>query len=115
MQIDLIVSRHSAAVEWLRKQGITAPVLESATAADVSGKIVAGNLPLHLAAKSAAVVAIEFLGAPPRGREYGVAEMEASGAHLAVYVVGQAGQPDMELGDQLRVADSLQHAMLHAG
>lgn len=54
---------------------------------DVRGKHVVGNLPLHLAALATSVTAVEFAGDPPRGREYGAAEMEASGARLATYRV----------------------------
>lgn len=63
------------------------PVLESAGPDDVRGKAVYGNLPLHLAALAAEVVAVEFAGPPPRGQEYGVEEMRAAGARLARYVV----------------------------
>ena len=89
----IIVSRHPAAVEWLRQQVpelVDAPVLAEATAEDVRGKIVYGNLPLHLAAAAYAVVAIEFSGQPPRGREYSVAGMEVAGAHLRTYTVNPA-------------------------
>ena len=43
------------------------PVIASATPADVAGKEVYGNLPLHLAALTAEVWAIEFAGAAGRG------------------------------------------------
>jgi hypothetical protein len=84
----LIVSRHPAAVEFIRVHAPEfhdAPVLAAATAEDVDGAIVAGNLPLHLAALAAEVVAVEFAGQAPRGAEYGLAEMEAAGAHLRRY------------------------------
>ena len=86
----LIVSRHPAAVEFLRAECpefADVPVLASATPDDVRGKIVGGNLPLALAASAAEVVAIEFGGAPPRGTEYGLVEMRAAGARLARYSV----------------------------
>lgn len=87
----VIVSRHPAAIEFIRAEGgpkwADAPVLASATPADVSGKVVAGNLPLALAALTVEVVAVEFSGAPPRGTEYGLAEMRAAGARLARYSV----------------------------
>lgn len=63
------------------------PVLASATADDVRGKVVYGNLPLHLAALAAEVVAIEFSGIPPRGAEYTLVDMDAAGARLAAYTV----------------------------
>jgi hypothetical protein len=63
------------------------------TAEDVRGKTVYGVLPLHLAAAAASVWAIEFSGAPPRGQEYTLPEMVASGARLRPYVVisGETG------------------------
>jgi hypothetical protein len=86
----LIVSRHPAAVAFIREEsGLddSVPVLESATAADVCGRVVYGNLPLHLAASALAVVAVEFNGEPPRGREYTLADMQQAGARLRVYQV----------------------------
>ena len=44
--------------------------LKRAPPADVRGRVVAGNLPLHLAALAAEVIGIQFSGPPPRGREY---------------------------------------------
>ena len=66
---------------------LSIPILESATPDDVRGKVVFGNLPLHLAALAAQVVAVEFAGAAPRGAEYGIEEMRAAGARLAYYGV----------------------------
>lgn len=85
----VIVSRHPAAVEFIRRQlgWDDVPVLAEATREDVAGAVVAGNIPLHLAAEAAYVIAVEFSGAPPRGAEYGMAEMEAAGARLAPYKV----------------------------
>lgn len=86
----IIVSRHPAAVEFIHHDAPEfrgAPVMATATPEDVTGKVVAGNLPLHLAALAAEVVAVEFAGAPPRGQEYGLAEMQAAGARLARYKV----------------------------
>ncbi len=105
----LIVSRHQAAIEFIARElagnnsysifpgyveihtqgGVeTIPVISGdATADDVRGKLVYGNLPLGLASEAHAVVAIEFSGPPPRGREYSLQDMEAAGAHLAEYVV----------------------------
>ncbi len=65
----------------------TIPVLDAATADDVRGKVVYGNIPLHLAAVAESVTAIEFSGAPPRGAEYTLAEMDAAGARLVSYGV----------------------------
>lgn len=85
----LIVSRHPAAIEFIRRDArfATAPVIEQATEEHVRGCIVAGNLPLHLAALAAEVWAVEFSGPPPRGQEYDLAAMEAAGARLVPYRV----------------------------
>lgn len=86
----VIVSRHPAAIEFIRREApefASALVLAQANTEDVAGRIVAGNLPLHLAALAAEVVAVEFAGAPPRGQEYGLADMDAAGARLRRYRV----------------------------
>lgn len=83
--MHVIVSRHPAAIDFIREElpeFTDAPVMASVTPDDVRGKVVAGNLPLHLAAVAATVYAVEFSGAPPRGAEYGVAEMRAAGAQI---------------------------------
>ena len=89
----LIVSRHPAAVDFIRSAApefANASVVAQATAEEVRGKIVAGNLPLHLAALTLEVVAVEFAGSPPRGQEYTLADMRAAGARLTRYVVATA-------------------------
>jgi len=63
------------------------PIVAQATAADVRGKHIYGNLPLHLAALAAKVTVVEFDGAPPRGQEYSLEDMQAAGAVLRTYVV----------------------------
>lgn len=86
----VIVSRHPAAIEFIRAERpefAGAPVLESASASDVAGKVVAGNLPLHLAAWARKVLAVEFTGQAPRGAEYTLADMRAAGARLRAYRV----------------------------
>lgn len=85
----LIITRHPAAAEFVRSQPGwgNAPVVSSATAEDVRGKIVAGNLPLNLAAEALEVWAVEFTGAPPRGQEYTLADMIRAGARLRPYRV----------------------------
>ena len=66
----VIISRHAAAIEFIRQADhrfADAPVITgNASAADVAGKVVAGNLPLFLAAEAAEVVSVEFTGAPSR-------------------------------------------------
>lgn len=97
----VIVSRHAAGVEFLQSvcpEFAGAPVLASATPDDVRGKIVGGNLPMHLACLAHEVVAIEFAGAPPRGTEYGLADMQAAGARAARYAVVLGGAAVLEQG-----------------
>jgi putative CRISPR-associated protein (TIGR02620 family) len=93
----VIVSRHPGALEWLREhhpQVAEAPVVASATPDDVRGRVVIGNVPLHLAAQAAEVWAIEFDGPPPRGAEYSAEDMEAAGARLRRYRVTALGEPE---------------------
>ncbi len=85
----VIVSRHPAAIEFIRQfsEWHDAPAIESATADDVRDAVVAGNLPMHLAALAREVWAVEFTGAPPRGAEYSLEAMIAAGAVLRCYQV----------------------------
>jgi len=86
----VIVSQHPAAVEFIRRElpeFSEVPVLKTATPDDVRDAVVAGNLPFSLAALAREVIAIQFAGQPPRGREYGIQEMDAAGAYLARYCV----------------------------
>jgi hypothetical protein len=93
---DLIVSRHPATVEYLRSiYGTEVPVLSQANWAHVRGKVVAGNLPLHLAAEARAVIAVEFTGEPPRGAEYALANMIAAGVRLSMYGVSRSDDGDI--------------------
>lgn len=90
----VIVSRHPATIEFIKKElpelFADAPVLSNATAEDLRGKIVAGNLPLNLAAECEVVYTVLFTGAPPRGQEYSPEEMRAAGAYIAPYVTRPA-------------------------
>ncbi len=87
----IIVSRHPAAVAWVREKlgemVADARVLPQATEGDLRGHIVIGNVPLALCSVAHEVWAIEFDGTPPRGTEYSKEEMDAAGAHLAAYRV----------------------------
>jgi len=84
----IIISRHPAAIEFIREMiGTGTPILASASIDDVRGKVVYGNIPLHLAAAAKMVVAVEFEGTPPRGAEYSLEDMKAAGARLVRYVV----------------------------
>ena len=86
----IIVSRHQAAIDFIRLCGGVpdeTPVLAEATAEDVRGAIVYGNVPLHLAAEAHCVVTVEFDGKAPRGAEYTYEDMVSAGAHLNAYRV----------------------------
>lgn len=87
----LIVSRHSATVQWLRETFEDlqdAPVVTGNVGkCDVQDRLVVGNLPLNLAAHCCQYVAVEFSGNPPRGEEYDRKEMEAAGVHIQPYTV----------------------------
>jgi putative CRISPR-associated protein (TIGR02620 family) len=77
----IIVSRHEGAIAWLlSKPEIAAqnpPVLRGdVSAEDVSGNIVYGNLPMHLAALAAEINIVEFIAAPPRGVDYTMEQMK---------------------------------------
>ena len=86
----IIVSRHPAAIEFIRRAAnldMDVIVIASATVDDVRGKDVYGNIPMNLATHAAGVWAVEFDGAPPRGAEYDMAAMVAAGAKLVHYGV----------------------------
>lgn len=91
----IIVSRHSGAVEWLRRQGIVGDVLTHVTdPAQIAGQRVIGALPLHLAAHAAAVGSIDMPGLRPeqRGQDLTAEEMEAAGAAIQWYVIATERQ-----------------------
>jgi hypothetical protein len=93
----VIVSRHPAAIDFIRAADArfaNAPVVAQATADDVRGRHIAGNLPLQLALLASSVTAVEFTGDPPRGAEYTIEEMRAAGARLTSYVVVDAAAPE---------------------
>lgn len=85
--VDLVVTRSAGVVEWLRRQGICAPVIPHANRAVVRGRVVVGNLPLALAQHCAAVLVIEFAGEPPRYMDPSADDMESACAELVEYVV----------------------------
>lgn len=85
----VIVSRHPAAIEFIKQEARLpedTPVIEQATEADVEGKDVYGNIPLHLAALAATVHVVEFKD-PPRGQEYTIEDMRRAGATIRSYIV----------------------------
>jgi putative CRISPR-associated protein (TIGR02620 family) len=94
----VIISRHAGGVQWVRETDPRfkeAKVIDgNATPDDVSGAVVAGNLPLHLACQAREYNAIEFNGAPPRGTEYGSEEMRQAGARLVRYFVRTVAQEE---------------------
>jgi len=87
----VIVSRHPAAIEFIRNElpeFSDAPVLASASADDVRDAHVAGNLPLDLAAVANCVRAIVYPeGKAPRGTEYTLADMYNAGARIQLFYV----------------------------
>lgn len=87
----IIVSRHPAAIEFVRTElpeFADAPVVASASAADVRGADVAGNLPLDLAAEARTTRAIVYPeGKAPRGAEYTVEQMYEAGAAIKSFYV----------------------------
>ena len=89
--MSLIVSRHPAAIAFARsyERFCDAEVIEQATEDQVRGKVVAGNLPLHLACRCAQYFAIELpqVVLEQRGKELTIDEMRAAGARLVCYYV----------------------------
>lgn len=88
------VSRHPGAIEWARRQNLTVDrwVAHLDLAAVQPGDIVAGTLPVHLAAavcaRGARYLHLSLaLPAEWRGRELSAAELERAGARLDAYDV----------------------------
>lgn len=86
MEIDLIVSRHKALVEFLALSGLTAQhVIEHATPEDVKDKVVAGVLPHHLSCLTKVYIEVP-IHVPPKLR----------GVELSLDQIRQyAGNPPM--------------------
>ena len=86
----VIVTRHSGAVEWLARHGISGQVIAHVSdPAQVAGKAVVGSLPLHLAALADRVGSIDMPGlrADQRGQDLTPEEMDAAGAVINWYEV----------------------------
>lgn len=85
----VIITRHVGAIEWLRRRGIIAPILDHAAPYDVRGKIVIGNVPLFLAAEADEVWAIEMpnLWRLQRSGELTPDDMDKAGARIRRYKV----------------------------
>ncbi len=78
MKYDIVVTRHTGLIEFLRAEELineSTPILTSATAEDVHGKHVIGVLPLWLAAEAASVTEARLeLSVEDRGKEMNAAE-----------------------------------------
>jgi putative CRISPR-associated protein (TIGR02620 family) len=97
MRDYVIVTRHKGAVEWLASLGIKGPVLDHATRKDVAGKIVIGNIPLHLAEVAKEVWAISLPDLPKhlRGRDISADEMNQYGAYIRRYRVTRISEEEL--------------------
>lgn len=116
----LIVSRHPAAIEFVRQVPgwVDAELIEgNATVADVAGREVTGPLPLQLIAKCARYFAIEFASDAPRGQEFSLAEMQAAGARLVEYRVTAVPvvPPEMEWNNRQKSRDRKAFCLLLKG
>lgn len=85
----LIVSRHTALVEWLKAKGIEGEVIPHATPEQIAGQTVIGILPVNLASLCARYgnVGLPKLSADLRGKELTVEQMDEAGATLEWYTV----------------------------
>lgn len=87
----LIITRHQGLVDWLKKHyNITGTIIPHVTNPNLlTGRIVIGILPLHLAAKAQEIWTIDMpnLPAEKRGQEVTAEEMEQFGATLSKYKV----------------------------
>jgi len=63
MATIVIVTRHNAAVEWLRRNGIIGNVIAQATPNDIKGNDVIGILPYWLGCLASSVTEISMLEA----------------------------------------------------
>ena len=89
----LIVSRHTATIQWLQNQGVDGEVISHATPEAVEGAIVYGNIPLHLAAlaKIVHMVQIPNLPAEKRGEDLTQSEIVEYGVKLQSFKVQEVG------------------------
>jgi len=89
----LIVTRHNAAVEWLKRQGITGKVIAQATPSDVTGKDVIGVLPYWLGCLANSVTEVSMPNLTLEQRQKNAQgdmtpdEMDHAGATLVKYSV----------------------------
>jgi len=89
----IIVTRHAAAVEWLRRRGITGKVIAQAAPKDVAGQDVIGVLPYWLGSLANSVTEISMPNLTLEKRQKNASgdmtpeEMDAAGAALVKYSV----------------------------
>lgn len=86
----VIVTRHKGLVEWLARHGITGETIDHVSdPAQIRGRRVVGNLPLHLAAEATSITTVDMpdLPADKRGQDLTPEEMDSFGATLARYAV----------------------------
>mgnify|MGYP000384626105 CR=1 FL=1 len=86
---NLIVARHAGLVEWFRRRGIEGECITHVSYPEqIEGKIVFGVLPIHLAALTDMVIAVEMWMTPKqRSRELSADEMDGCGARMRAYRV----------------------------
>jgi hypothetical protein len=84
----VMVSRHPAQVEYLRSLGYVGTVLTHATASDVAGMTVIGNLPMNLACLCVRVGCADMtIPADKRGCELTLAEVQEFSNGVVWYTV----------------------------
>jgi len=87
----IIVSRNPEIIKFIRsKIGYQVPVLPLATTKELEGKIVYGNVPMHLAKKAAKVVVIECGNGRIVSSDWTCEDMIAAEADFKEYVVCNA-------------------------
>ncbi len=95
----VFVTRHSGAVVWARRQGIDAVPVTHIDPADFGpGDVVAGTLPVHIAAEICARGAVYLhlsMEVPEalRGRELSAEDMERCDARLERYRIEKRDWP----------------------
>ena len=87
--MKILVTRHSALVEYFSNMGITFDkVITHATAEDVTGNDVYGVLPLHLASLANTVATVDMdLPAEMRGKELSLTDIETYFTGMSTYQV----------------------------
>jgi CRISPR-associated protein Csx16 len=97
MMTTWFVTRHEGAMEWARRRGVAAHMVEHLDPADVhAGDLVLGSLPTHIVAmlnaKGARFKHLAY-NTPPelRGKELTADDLERLGAKLIEYHVEKVG------------------------